>query len=444
MTNRTIKEAIDTRLADIKISSELGSKIIDYSNKTKVIRKRPFVAVIAAVILVMLSVSVMAAAITNFDKLLSIISPQVEQNLQPIKLSSEDNGIKMEVLAAMSDNNTTIAYISMQDLTADRVDKSIDLYHYSISLMGSLTSKVISYDAASKTAIIQLLANGGDKLEGKIVTLQVESFLSNKQRYKLFDTGIDLMKVISSTTTSTIPLNMDNVSGGGGDLFEEFEKRGKINVLKTDQTNFALPNINFAHISNIGIVDGKLHVQTKWTGGGVDDHGTFILVNDLDDKIYPSNIYFSIDKNGKPIYGSDYIEYIFEIKETEINKYQLFADHFTTYGHYTEGKWQNTFKLEAMEKDKEVDIDMDFGEFKVNKLSVSPIGVTLIGTGNISYRTKDISVLVKMLNGSVYTLNSSVTNNEKGKFLCKFISLEPIKVMNVKEVSINEKVVKLK
>ncbi len=444
MTNRTIKEAIDTRLSDIKINSELESKILDYSNKTRVIRKRPSIVVVAAVILVMLSVSVMAAAITNFDKLLSIISPQEEQNLQPIKLSSEDNGIKMEVLAAMSDNNTTIAYISMQDLTADRVDKSIDLYHYSISEMGSFTSEVISYDAASKTAIIKLLANGGNKLEGKIVTLQVESFLSNKQRYKLFDTGIDLMKVISSTTTSTIPLNMDNVSGGGGDLFEEFEKRGKISVLKTDQTNIALPNISFAHISNIGFVNGKLHVQTKWTGGGIDDHGTFVLANDLGYKIYPSNIYFSIDKNGKAIYGRDYIEYIFEMKETEINKYKLFADHFTTFGHYIEGKWQNTFKLEAMEKDKEVDIDMDFGEFKVNKLSVSPIGVTLIGTGNTSDTTKDISVLVKMLNGSVYTLNSSVRNNEKGKFICKFISLEPIKVMNVKEVSINEKVVELK
>ncbi len=444
MMNRTIKKAIDTRLADIKISSELENKIIDYPNKTRSTRKRPSVVVVAVAILVMLSVSVMAAAITNFDKLLSIISPQVEQNLQPIKLSSEDNGIKMEVLAAMSDSNTTIAYISIQDLTADRVDESINLYNYSISTMESFTSEVISYDAASKTAIIKLLANGGKKLEGKIVTLRVDSFLSNKQSYKLFDTGIDLKKVISSTTISTIPLDMKIVSGGSGDLFEEFRKRGNINVLKTDQTNIALPNINFAHISNIGIVDGKLHVQTKWAGKGIDDHGTFILANDSGDKTYPSSIYFSIDKNGKAIYGRDYIEFIFEIKETEISKYKLFADHFTTYGHYTEGKWQNTFKLEAMEKDKEVDIDMDFGELKVNKLSVSPIGVTLIGTGNMSDTTLDISVLVKMLNGSVYTLNSSVRNNENGKFTWKFMSLEPIKVMNVKEVSINGKVVELK
>ena len=444
MTNKTIKEIIDTRLADIKISSELEGKIIDYSSKTKFIRKRPSVVVVAAVILVMLSVSVVATAITNFDKLLSIISSQEKQSLQPIKLSSVDNGIKMEVLAAMNDNDTAVAYISMQDLTDDRVDESIDLYNYSISSMGSFTSEVIFYDKVSKTAIIKLLANGGNKLEGKTVTLQVDSFLSNKQSYKSFDTGIDLMKVLSSTTTSTIPLDMDNVSGCSGDLFFEFKKRGIINVLKTDQTNIELPNISFAHISNIGVIDGKLHVQTKWTGGGMDDHGTFVLTNDSEDKAYPSSIYFSIDNMGNTIYGRDYVEYIFDIKETELNKYKLFADHFTTYGHYIEGKWQNTFKLEAMEKDKEVDIDIDFEEIKFNKLSVSKIGITLIGTGNISNKPKDINVSLKMLNGSVYNLNYAVTNNENDKLLCKFMSLEPINVMNVKEVIINEKVVQLK
>lgn len=444
MMNRTIKKAIDTRLADIKISSELEKKITDYPNKTRSVRKKSSVVVVAAAILVLLSISVMAATITNFDKLLSIISSQEEQNLQPIKLSCEDNGIKMEILAAMSDDNTAVAYISMQDLTADRIDESIDLYNYSISTMKSITSEVIWYDAASKTAIIKLLANGGKKLEGKIVTLKVESFLSNKQSYKLFDTGIDLMKTISSTTISTIPLDMKNVSGGSGNLFDEFRKKGKINILKPDEINITLPDINFAHISNIGIVDGKLHVQTKWTAGGIDDHGTFILVDELGDKTYPSSIYFSIDKNEKAIYGRDYIEFIFDIKESEINKHKLFADHFTTHGHYTEGKWQNTFKLEAMEKDREIDTDMDFGEFKVNKLSLSPIGVTLMGTGDMTNTANDISVSVKMENGSVYTLNSSVRNSENGKFTWKFMTLEPFKTKDIKEVSINGKIVKLK
>ena len=97
-----------------------------------------------------------------------------------------------------------------------------------------------------------------------------------------------------------------------------------------------------------------------------------------------------------------------------------------------------------MEKDREIDTDMDFGEFKVNKLSLSPIGVTLMGTGDMTNTANDISVSVKMENGSVYTLNSSVRNSENGKFTWKFMTLEPFKTKDIKEVSINGKIVKLK
>lgn len=443
MMNKTVKNAIDTRLANIKMSDELESKILNNSYKTRKIVKRSF-TIATAVLCVMLSVSVMAATIPNFNKLLYIVSPQIAQFLQPIGLTSEDNGIKMEVVAAMSDDDTAVVYISMQDLTADRVDKSIDFYNYSITGMHGFTSEVISYDTASKTAIVRLLANGGSKLNGKKATVNVNSFLSDKQSYNLFDTGIDLVKAISTSHTKTIPLNMDNVSGGGGNLFWKLKEKGTTNILKTDEMNIALLNINFAHISNVGMINGRLHVQTKWTGGGIDDHGTFALIDNSGNRINPSNIYFGIDENGNTKFGREYVEYIFEVKETELNTYKLNADYFTTSGNYTEGKWQTTFKIEGVEKGTEVDCDMNLGGIKINKVSVSPIGVSLIGTGNKNDNANDIHVSVKMMNGSVLTLESAVSQNEDGKVICKYMPLEPIKVANVKEVSINGKVVELK
>lgn len=442
--NKTIKKTIDTNLTNIKISYELKNKIIDSSEKKRIIRKKPFTIGIVASLCVLLSVTVMAATIPNFDKLISIVSPQIAQNLQPIKIASEDNGIKMEVLAAMSDNDTAVAYISMQDLTADRIDDSTDLYNYNITGMNSFTSKVISYDKSSKTAIMRLLANGGKKLEGKKVTLQVESFLSGKQRYDLFDTGIDMVKAISASTTKTIFLNMDNASGGGGDLFEILKEEGTVNVLKADEMNIAIPNINFAHISNIGMIDGRLHIQTKWTGSGIDDHGTLALIDNSGNRINPSNIYFGIDQYGNTKYGKEYVEYIFEVKGTELNKYKLNADYFTTAEHYTEGKWQTTFKIEAVEKSKEVDCDTNLGKIKINKISLSHIGITLIGTGNKNDNANGINVSVKMINGNVLTFESVVSQTEDGKFTCKYMPLEPIKIADVKEVSINGKVVELK
>ncbi len=444
MTNRTIKDAVDTRLADIKASDELKSKITNYSGEEKFTRKRPFVIGVAAVLCCALSVSVMAAAISNYDKLLSAVSPQIAQNLQPIKLASEDKGIRMEVLAALTDNDTAVVYISMQDLTADRVDDSIDLYHFSVTGMNLFTSKVISYDKASRTAIIRLLANGGKKLEGKKATLSIESFLSDKKVFGLFDTGIDLAKAVSAYDKKTATLDMHNVSGGGGNLIEQFRDKGTINILKPDETNIALPKIDFAHISNIGMIDERLHIQTKWTGGGIDDHGTLALIDNSGNRINPSNIYFGTDEYGNTGYGSEYVEYIFEVKETELNKYKLNADYFMTAGNYTEGQWQNTFRIEAVEKGMEVNCEIDLDGIKINKVSVSAVGVSITGTGNEIGSTDDINVSLKMIDGGVLAMEPAVSQNEDGNFTCKYMPSEPIKVANVKEVSINGKAVELK
>ncbi|MCB2311326.1 DUF4179 domain-containing protein [Clostridium tagluense] len=443
MMNKSIKDTIDKRLANIKISDELEDKILNNSYKTRKIVKKPLAMTAAAVLCIMISVTVMAATIPSFNNLLSLVSQKVEQYLQPIELTSENNGIKMEVVATMSDDDTAVAYLTMQDLTNDRVDKSIDLYHYSITGMNTYTSEVIAYDKATKTATIRLLANGGKKLNGKKVTVKVDSFLSDKQSYNLFDTGIDLAKVISNSTTNTTPLNMNEASsGGGGDLYGKLKEKGTINILKTDEMNIALANINFAHISNIGIIDGRLHVQTKWTGGGIDDHGFFVLINDLGNKIDQNNIYFGADENGNTKYGRNYVEYIFDVNETEINKYKLNADSFTTHGHYTEGTWQTTFKIEAVEKGTEVNCTMDLGGLKINKVSVSPIGISLIGTGN--KEANNINVSIKMINGEVMTLSSAISQNEDDEVSYKYMALEPIKVANVKEVSINGNIIKLK
>jgi hypothetical protein len=443
--NRTIKNAIDTRLENIKISDELENKILNNCYKPEKAAKRSFIITAAAVLFVMLSVPVMGATFTSFNQLLYIVSPQVAQFLQPIELTSENNGVKMEVVAAMSDDDTAIAYISMQDLVADRVDKNIGLYNYSITGMSTFTSEVISYDKASKTAIIRLLANGGKKLNGKKATIHVDSFLSGKQSNGSFDTGIDLANTINASTAKTIPLNMNIVLGGGHDLFDQFKEKGTINILKTDEMNIPLPKINYAHISNIGIIDGRLHVQTKWTGDGIDDHGTFNLIDSSGKKVYPSNIYFGVDKNGKTERGREYVEYIFEIKQTELGKYKLIGDYFTTHGNYTEGKWQATFVFEAVERSTEVDCDINLDGIKINKASVSPLGVSLIGTENKRTNTEDINVSVKMTNGTVLTLKSAISQNEgDGKFICKYMPLEPIKIENVKEININGNFVELR
>jgi hypothetical protein len=36
----------------------------------------------------------------------------------------------MSVIAAMNDDDTAVIYLALQDLTEDRIDRSVDLYDY--------------------------------------------------------------------------------------------------------------------------------------------------------------------------------------------------------------------------------------------------------------------------------------------------------------------------
>ena len=73
------------------------------------------------------SVGVGAAYIPSINNLLSIVSPKTALKLEPIESSSEDDGIKMEVVAAMSDEEMAIIILRMQDLTGNRIDETLDL-----------------------------------------------------------------------------------------------------------------------------------------------------------------------------------------------------------------------------------------------------------------------------------------------------------------------------
>ncbi|HYE11408.1 MAG TPA: DUF4179 domain-containing protein, partial [Patescibacteria group bacterium] len=282
--DKNIKNIIDSRLSKLTVNQELENKILNNHN-TKKIKKRSLIIAAAICLCIMLSVPVIAASIPTFNSFLYLVSPKIAQLLQPIEMISEDNGIKLEVVAAMNDDETAIVYLTLQDLTGNRIDKTVDLYNYSITGANMFTHELVSYDEDTRTATIRMVANGANKLNGKKVTVRVDSFLSGKEHFENIDTGIVLAD-ISSGTPETILLNMNRISGGGGHLIDILKKKGTINILKPDQVNISLAGIDFVHISNIGYVDSRLHVQTKWSGS-VDDHGTLYLINTAHERINP-------------------------------------------------------------------------------------------------------------------------------------------------------------
>ncbi|WP_425448426.1 RNA polymerase sigma factor [Dethiothermospora halolimnae] len=186
---------------------------------------------------------VSAATIPSFNKVISIVSPEIAYMLQPIGKSSEDNGIKIEVVAAYNDDEMAVLYLTMQDLIGDRIGESIDLYNYSLSKGSMFNAQVIDYDKASKTATLRIQVNGGERMDGKRLYLSVSSFLGHFQEFNEVVTGITLSD-IKKVNSETIPLDTEYVSGVSGDLFfTEWEERGVIQVLKGDQKKI-LPGLS--------------------------------------------------------------------------------------------------------------------------------------------------------------------------------------------------------
>ncbi|KNF09061.1 hypothetical protein CLPU_4c01070 [Gottschalkia purinilytica] len=436
-----IKNALNTiQTPKCDISLEIEKKI-KKQKSTKGFKRAVSIGLTACLCL-MLSVGVMAATIPSFRNLVFTISPDIELMFQPIEVSSEDNGIKMEVVAAMNDDEMAVIYLTMQDLTGNRIDKTLDIHDYSLTGARTFNCQIVHYDEKTKTATLRMEANGGEKLNDKKVSFRIGSFLSDKITFDAVETDINFSDIEIKSDSQTVPLDMDNIPGGGGELLEELRSQKIIKILKTDEMNIALPEIDFVHISNIGYVNGRLHIQTKWTGNSIDDHGYLYLFDNSGNKIdaKEASINFRTNELGNTKYGSDYIEYIFDVGNIDLNKVKLKGD-FVSNGNYITGDWKTTFKIKSVNKEKQTKCNIKFDKWTANSISISPMGITLSGNGEYK-GSQDINIEANMTDGSVQTFESVRSYSKNGEVKLKYTSSLPIDVSKVKSVKVNGTVIK--
>jgi hypothetical protein len=148
-----------------------------------------------------LAVPAMAAADVQVAyEILYAVSPKIAQELKPVRMSCEDDGIKMEVISAYINGDKAEIYISMQDMTDDRIDETTDLFDsYSINrpFSSSGTCERISYDEETNIAtfLISITQWGQKEIGGEKITFTVDKFLSNKREYHDKIPQIDLSTV---------------------------------------------------------------------------------------------------------------------------------------------------------------------------------------------------------------------------------------------------------
>lgn len=308
------------------------------------LHKRLVASVAAIVICFTLAVPALAATVPAFYEVLYSISPATAQFFKPVQKSCEDNGIRMEVVAAHINEDTAEIYVSMQGSEETRIDETIDLFDsYNINTPFDCSShcEFASYDPITQTAtfLITIEHWNEQKIEGKKLTFNVRNLLSNKQKFEGVIADIDLANTDLTTMTQIVsPRGIENA-----ELVEQYKSNNHgLTALKSDES--ITSPIDGVMITAVGYVNGTLHVQVYYENIlNTDNHGTISLKNPVTGEIVPcsgSFSFFDAEKTGS------YQDYVFaDISTTELLNYQLYGEFVTSDGSI-EGDWSVTFPLE--------------------------------------------------------------------------------------------------
>lgn len=315
--------------------------------------RRPLLVAVA--VLLCLSVTVSAAA--NYSpsvyNLMQDVSPAVAQFFSPVRKSCVDNGIRMEVISAYIHEGTAEIYISMQDLTEDRIDESIDLFDsYDIRSHFDISGHCerIGYDANSKTATFLITVtqheNGKEvDLRGQKIHFSVKAFLSRKNEQNHIPIPFDFTNAESANEIR----KLDN-SGMERETGVYYRGGSTLNMESNEANVIAAPGnvlctVNDTQVTAVAYIDGKLRVQVMTAHRLDKDAHEWIYLTDRDgETVYPyGTVDFRTYEDGVKIIGRDYI---FDVPQDELQNYKLYGD-FITSEKLTKGNWRVNFRLET-------------------------------------------------------------------------------------------------
>ena len=374
---------------------------------------------------------------SHLRKLIGLIDYEVYSFLQPIQLADESNGIRLEVLGAMNDDESAIIYLTLQDLSGETIDETLDIYNYTLSEGRAFFMETINYDPTTKTATLRLRGNGGKSMNSKSVIFGIQSFLTKKQRYQNYDVLPD-WSILKTHQAESILLDGHVSLGGSG----EFVSNTNQKVLKPRELNLQIDGLDFVQISNIGFIDDKLHIQLEWSDNNVADHARIYLVNQSNQEVddYYGNITFGVDVENNIVYGRNIDEYVFDISPDELNELKLQGD-IVHYGEYTKGDWNVKFKLESTSEEIMKKVSLKINETLVNEVSISALGVTLRGIGdenflevNILFNNGEILESDSMIGTADYTVDNSV-------FAIKMLFPSLLELSEIRAIQVNDHII---
>ncbi|MCL2588449.1 MAG: hypothetical protein FWD84_03465 [Oscillospiraceae bacterium] len=234
------------------------------TNPRRVPRVRGLLAV--AMVLLLVSTAAVAVGLYGFDRFMERFQPPFAELVEPIGLYAEDEGIRFTVIGAQQFGNMALVYLSVQDVSgADRLTESMDfLDGFRIWSDGSAglswRQTLLDFDAFTNTAYFEfrtVVAAG----ELWIGPLEIGATRISLETYMFRGYPMDL-SLAGLREAATVPFAEEYVWTAGGTHWDVHALPTRILAPGSAGSFAPMPhNSPLQWISNIGIIDGQLHVQ---------------------------------------------------------------------------------------------------------------------------------------------------------------------------------------
>lgn len=458
----TIQLAIDRELGSIQLDASQKSAILAQCRPSLTVapRHRPVrrvLAVAASFAAVMvLSVGTLAAA-PELRESLKGLSEDTIAILQPVNQVSEDQGIRMEVLGAVNDGGVAVAFLSLQDTTGQgRVSDTVRLMDCQISDdLGIAIANVVSYDETTETAILRLEGMDGDADAGKKITVSARSLLSGEQQVSDESTGYTVSELIASGPAAEYAppeegLIMGSMAGVDDpenaeitlEEIEQLKDSGKVPVLEPWAEGLKIDGVDWATVAAAAKIGNQLHIQynTDSVLGGVnslsfrlkDSSGQILDLPMLELNIGPRT------ELSRELYYTEINEYVLFLPEGQDVSDMEVVYSGTTYDSLTQGNWSTTFRLEQVKERLQSRQELDLGGWTVESVTVSPVAVTVRGSGDLWDLGGEIpEVRVWLQDGTQVEASSAGTSIDGEDVTLNSMFNEILDLSQVKTVTLN-------
>lgn len=402
--------------------------------------------VVAIVMSALLVVTATAATLGNFDWFIEKFNPDFGKVVQPVEVYSEDQGIRLEVIGAQKYGNRAIVYLSLQDITGqNRLTEHTDFQDgFRIkmkprekdkntsgkdALLASVSweEKVIYFNKDTNTIYYEfnIVADPDTPLADPL-EIGSSSIYFDRNDFEGELISLSSAKIEAAETISL----QETQLWGGMNLPDDLDL--PIEVLKPGHYGDMPYGEKDQWISNIGIINGDLHVQigkifNKEFGSSNATLG--LMGADGEPISYDYTLNFLGDKDHRIIdiknkdYGDSpysYEEFIFSIDPNNLNEYTL--GYAVSVSSGAKGKWNVVANLSVSKGNTRIwtnSIPIDGHLFE--HMVLSPLGLQVIGSYeggecmaaamSIELETPEDTILLEYGGGSQNYENHTFSSN---------------------------------